>query len=70
MLPAVDLPALVIHGSADTICPAGVAHYLVERIADARLMVFDGAGHAPFLSRPDEFNAIVREFLQEVYGRN
>jgi pimeloyl-ACP methyl ester esterase len=70
MLPAVDLPALVIHGSADAICPAGVAHYLVGRIADARLVEFDGAGHAPFLSRPDEFNAIVREFLREVYGRN
>jgi len=70
MLPAVDLPSLVIHGSADAICPAGAAYYLVGRIADARLMVFDGAGHAPFLSRPDEFNAIVRKFLMDVHGRN
>jgi pimeloyl-ACP methyl ester esterase len=70
MLPAVDLPVLVIHGSADAICPAGAAHYLVGRIADARLVEFDGAGHAPFLSRPDEFNAIVRKFLREVYGRH
>jgi pimeloyl-ACP methyl ester esterase len=70
MLPAVDLPTLVIHGSADAICPAGAARYLVGRIADARLVEFDGAGHAPFLSRPDEFNAIVRKFLREVYGRH
>jgi len=69
MLPVVDLPVLIIHGSADAICPVGVAHYLIGRIANARLVEFNGVGHAPFLSRPDEFNAAVRKFLREVYGR-
>lgn len=68
---AIDRPVLLIHGSADTICPAGAARYLAERLPDARLVVLDGAGHAPFLSLPDEFNAILRKFLQEeVYGRD
>ena len=70
-LPAIDRPVLLIHGSADTICPPGAARYLAEWLPDARLVELDGAGHAPFLSRPDEFNAILREFLQEeVYVRN
>jgi len=70
-LPAICRPVLVIHGSADAICPPGAARYLVERLPDARLVELEGAGHAPFLSRPDEFNAILRKFLQEeVYGRN
>ncbi|MGA2150913.1 MAG: alpha/beta fold hydrolase, partial [Geobacteraceae bacterium] len=70
-LPAIDRPVLLIHGSADTICPPSVARYLAERLPDARLVMLDGAGHAPFLSRPDEFNAILRKFLQEeVYGRD
>jgi len=70
-LPAIDRPVLLIHGSADNICPPGAARYLAERLPDARLVELDGAGHAPFLSRPDEFNAILRKFLQEeVYVRN
>lgn len=70
-MPAIDRPMLLIHGSADTICPPGAARYLAERLPDARLVMLDGAGHAPFLSRPDEFNAILRKFLQEeVYGRD
>ena len=70
-LPEICRPVLLIHGSADAICPPGAARYLAERLPDARLVELDGAGHAPFLSRPDEFNAILRKFLQEeVYGRN
>lgn len=70
-LPAIDRPVLLIHGSADTICPPGAARFLAEQLPDARLVELDGPGHAPFLSRPDEFNAILRKFLQEeVYGRN
>jgi pimeloyl-ACP methyl ester esterase len=71
ILPEIRLPVLIIHGSADAVCPPGAARYLAERLPDARLVMLDGAGHAPFLSRPDEFNAILRKFLQEeVYGRD
>lgn len=70
-LPAIDRQVLLIHGSADIICPPSAARFMAEQLPDARLVELDGAGHAPFLSRPDEFNAILRKFLQEeVYGRN
>ncbi len=65
VLPAIDRPVLLIHGSADTICPPGAARYMTDRLPNARLELFDGAGHAPCLSRPEEFNAILRVFLQE-----
>lgn len=71
MLPEIRLPVLIIHGSADTVCPPGAAHYLAKRIPDARIVELNGVGHAPFLSRPVEFNAVLRGFLREkVYGRN
>ncbi len=70
ILPLIDLPTLIIHGDRDTICLPGAAHYMAERIAGARLMVFAGVGHAPFLSRPAEFNGMLKDFLQGVYGRN
>ncbi len=68
VLPTVDLPLLLIHGVADTICPVGASQFMAERLPQARLAVMDGAGHAPFLSRPAEFNALIRNFLRDVYG--
>jgi pimeloyl-[acyl-carrier protein] methyl ester esterase len=70
ILPLIDLPTLIIHGDRDTICLPGAAYYMAERIVGARLGIMNGVGHAPFLSRPAEFNAILIEFLQGVYGRN
>jgi pimeloyl-[acyl-carrier protein] methyl ester esterase len=64
-LPAIDCPVLILHGSEDTICPPGSARFLAERLPDARLVAFAGAGHAPSLSRPEQFNALIREFLQK-----
>jgi pimeloyl-[acyl-carrier protein] methyl ester esterase len=68
VLPTVGQPLLLIHGVADTICPVGASRFMAERLSQARLAVLDGAGHAPFMSRPAEFNALIRNFLRDVYG--
>jgi pimeloyl-[acyl-carrier protein] methyl ester esterase len=65
MLPEIDRPVLLIHGDKDEICPPEAARYLAKRLPKARLLEFAGAGHALPLSRPVEFNAHIREFLQE-----
>ncbi|KAF0217746.1 MAG: pimelyl-acyl-carrier protein methyl ester [Geobacteraceae bacterium] len=70
VLASVDLPVLLIHGGSDTICLPAASRYMAERLPNARLKILEGLGHAPFLSRPAEFNAIVKEFLQGVYGRD
>lgn len=64
-LPDIDCPVLIIHGSTDIICPPGSARYLSERLPNARLVEFAGVGHAPSLSRPDQFNAVLREFIRK-----
>jgi non-heme chloroperoxidase len=64
-LPAIDRPALLVHGGADTICPPGAARYMAERLPHARIIEFEAVGHAPFLSRPAEFNAVLRRFVQD-----
>ncbi|HEX9024781.1 MAG TPA: alpha/beta fold hydrolase [Geobacteraceae bacterium] len=64
-LPAIDRPVLLLHGSADIICPPGAARFMATRLPSARLVEFAGAGHAPFMSRPDEFNACLRRFIEE-----
>jgi len=65
MLPEIDRPVLLIHGDSDLICPPAAARYLADRIQNARLLKFAGVGHAPPLSRPAEFNALIRDFLLE-----
>ena len=70
-LDGIDLPVLLIHGAADAICPLGAGRYLEERFPCARLVEFAGVGHAPCLSRPDQCNALIREFLRkDVHDRH
>lgn len=66
----VSTPALLLHGSEDVICPVSASRFMSEKLRSARMAVFEGSGHAPFLSSDLEFNRIVQEFAQEVYGRD
>jgi pimeloyl-[acyl-carrier protein] methyl ester esterase len=63
LLPRVDLPVLLLHGDADTICPPGAARFMAGQLPRATLRLFEGCGHAPFLSRPGEFNHILARFI-------
>ncbi len=60
----VTIPTLLIHGSDDLICPPEASSYMAGKIAGARLTLLPGLGHAPFLSRPEEFNRLLREHLR------
>ncbi|CVI62651.1 alpha/beta hydrolase (plasmid) [Agrobacterium leguminum] len=40
-----DVPLLVIHGSADPVFPVGHGRALAEAVADAEFVVVDGGGH-------------------------
>lgn len=63
-LGGVDLPALVLHGERDPICPAGAGRFLASALPRARLALVPAAGHAPFLTRPREVAAALRAFLE------
>lgn len=65
-LPGVDRPVLLVHGEVDTVCPASASRYMGERLPDARVEIYPGCGHAPFMSRPEQFNAQLRAFLAEL----
>jgi pimeloyl-ACP methyl ester carboxylesterase len=39
---------------------------MAERLPDARLEIMDEVGHAPFLSRPADFNLMLRKFLDGI----
>jgi len=64
------VPIAVVNGEKE---PFARLDYL-EGIAYANLWegrchVIEGAGHAPFLEQPEQFNAVFRRFLEEVSTR-
>lgn len=62
----INIPALLIHGEKDNVCLVGAGKYLAKNLPDARLEIFKNAGHAPFLTRIAEFNAVVKKFLESI----
>jgi pimeloyl-[acyl-carrier protein] methyl ester esterase len=63
LLAATRVPSLVVHGELDPICPVAAGRVLAAAIPGAELHVVEGAGHAPFLSRPDEVRGVLLPFL-------
>ncbi len=61
--PSLKSPTLVIWGQQDRILPVSGAKVAGQGIPNATVQIFDSCGHMPQLERPDEFNAIVEEFL-------
>jgi pimeloyl-ACP methyl ester carboxylesterase len=62
-LSGIRVPALVIHGTADVIVPPEVGKTVAAQLPDARLVLIDGAGHVPTMTRPHEVaRAITNRF--------
>ena len=60
----ISAPTLVLHGSEDQVVPVDNAEALAREIPNARLRVFEGAGHLVFIERADEVNEEILSFLQ------
>jgi L-proline amide hydrolase len=61
-LPRITAPTLVIAGEFDEATPATWQPY-VEHIADVESHVFPDTSHCTHLEKPEEFRAVVAEFL-------
>ena len=70
LLPGIDMPVLLVHGSEDTVTMPAASLYMKEHLPRATLEIINGARHAPFLSRPQDFNYLIRMFLEEINGDN
>lgn len=66
LLGAIQVPTLVVVGSADEFTPVSEAVFLSDRVPGSTLAVIDGAGHLPNLERPAEFNQALAALLGQV----
>ena len=59
-------PTLLIWGNNDSITPPFVGQEFKRLIPNSELHFIDKCGHAPMMETPEEFNAILLKFLQNL----
>lgn len=63
-LAEIALPTLIIHGSRDVITPVAASEKLAATIPNSKLVIIEGAGHVPTVTRAAE----VAKAIEEVFG--
>lgn len=64
ILRAAELPALVLCGRDDTLCPVERHQFMAGLIPGARLKIIENAGHLPTLEQPVDTNAALQRWLE------
>jgi len=60
-----DVPVLLVHGEQDAIVPVAAGRWLEAQLPDVQAHYLDACGHAPFLTRPDTFNTMLKQWWQQ-----
>ena len=64
-LPKLQIPTLVVVGTADALTPPRDARRIAELIPGARLVEYPGSGHMLMYERTDEVDALIMDFARE-----
>ena len=63
LLEKISCPTLVLVGAHDWVCGPVWAEVIAADIANARLHVFEESGHCPQYEQPEEFVAVIEDWL-------
>jgi len=63
-LPRIGCPTIVVCGRDDTATPLFMSEEIAAAIEGSRLVVIEQCGHLVTLEKPDETNAILRQWLE------
>lgn len=63
-LRGLDIPVLVLHGSADPVVPVADGRYIADLAPRGRVSVWEGAQHGLFIEDPQRFVGEVGEFVR------
>lgn len=71
ILSTIDVPVLVSQGSEDALVSRGLGEWTAAQIPGAKLSLYEGIGHTPFVEAPAQFNRELAEFVEaaQVGGR-
>ncbi|MCW2276960.1 alpha/beta fold hydrolase [Heliophilum fasciatum] len=60
----IQASTLIVAAQHDWVTPTCCAIDMVNRIPGAKLAVFDDTGHMPFVEAPEEFNRLIKGFIE------
>ena len=66
VLESVEVPALVMHGTADPVVDRSAGEYAAGKIPGASVRWLEGVGHLPFVEAAPEFTTALRRFADGV----
>jgi len=64
LLKDIDVPCLLTYGTESNYYPPENYEYMKKQLPDARVIPFEGCGHALHIQDPELFNSAVMNFLQ------
>lgn len=65
LLRALDVPVLVVQGALDEVVAPAMAEHIAGLVPGARLDLYEGIGHAPFIEAAERFNATLAAFARD-----
>lgn len=68
ILKTLDMPVLIVQGRDDLMVKATHSEQAAKIAKNAKLFMLDDCGHALHEEKPDEFNAALKNFLDNVAG--
>ena len=63
-----SIPTLIVHGDRDPFYDTETMRYVHSLIPNSELVVFEGSGHLPAMTRPLEVAKAINEFFGSVPG--
>jgi pimeloyl-ACP methyl ester carboxylesterase len=69
LLPQIELPVLIVHGDRDAIIPLQTAKRHRRLIPNAKITIYRGIGHMPFLEDQPRFCADLLAFVKSARAR-
>lgn len=69
-LSACDIPALILCGEDDKLCPIKRHALMADLIPDSELVILQGAGHLPTLEQPDLTTRHLQTWLEQCDANN
>jgi pimeloyl-ACP methyl ester carboxylesterase len=66
VLARIRVPTLAIHGTGDRIVRVSASRHTVRTVPNAKLLLYDGVGHAPHLETPERLSRDLAEFVRTI----
>ncbi len=66
VLPGIQVPTLIIHGSEDRVCMPEAARYMHTHITNSQMLLLNDTGHVPFITKKTEVHQAIHDFLKSI----